>query len=222
MVTDADCLKDSLRLLLDDGLAKTPLRVDDAQRSKLIDYIVLLGKWNKTHNLTAIRHPQEMITRHLLDSLSISEHIKPGALLDVGAGAGLPGIPLAITRDDISVTLVDSVNKKTRFMEYVATALGLGNVAVKHTRIENLKAVEKFPMVTARAFADIGKLCDLTRDLIIPGGQILAMVGRLPEHEQTESFQQISGFSLQGIEKLLVPGEQAQRNLVILERCRDQ
>ena len=214
--------KESLRTLLDDGLAEMSLSIDDLQRSLLIDYVLLLSKWNKTHNLTAIRNPQDMITRHLLDSLSISEFVASGRLLDVGSGAGLPGIPLAIIRSDLSVTLVDSVKKKTQFMAFAASAMGLSNVTVEHTRIEDLDAPKAFPMVTARAFADINLLCDLTRRLITPNGQVLAMFGRFPEHEQMESFRQISGFSLQGIEKLQVPGEQAQRNLVILERSVDQ
>ncbi len=213
---------ETLRVLLDDGLAEIAPDVDSTQRQQLIEYVELLHKWNKTHNLTAIRNPQEMISRHLLDSLSISRFVGSGELLDVGAGAGLPGIPLAITRTDVSVTLVDSVVKKTRFMAFAANSLGLSNVQVVHTRIEDLKPSQTFPMVTARAFADISTLCDLTRRLITPGGQVLAMYGRLPEHEQMESFSQISGFSLLGIEKLRVPCEQGQRNLVILERCADQ
>jgi 16S rRNA (guanine527-N7)-methyltransferase len=220
MATDTLAL--SLREQLDAGLQQTSLSVSDSQRTKLVDYVLLLSKWNKTHNLTAIKSPAEMITRHVLDSLSISPYVTAGALLDVGAGAGLPGIPLAVTRDDISVTLVDSVNKKTQFMAFAATALGLANVTVQHSRIENLSVENQFPMVTARAFADIGKLCELTRGYVLPGGRILAMVGRVPEHEQMESFQQIAGFSLERIEKLLVPGEQAQRNLVILTRCSEQ
>ena len=220
MATDTLAL--SLREQLDAGLQQTSLSVSDSQRTKLVDYVLLLSKWNKTHNLTAIKSPAEMITRHVLDSLSISPYVTAGALLDVGAGAGLPGIPLAVTRDDISVTLVDSVNKKTQFMAFAATARGLANVTVQHSRIENLSVENQFPMVTARAFADIGKLCELTRGYILPGGRILAMVGRVPEHEQMESFKQIAGFSLERIEKLLVPGEQAQRNLVILTRCSEQ
>lgn len=212
-------LEHSLQTLLEQGLEQMELTLAPEQSSKLVDYVLLLAKWNKTHNLTAVKSPQAMISRHILDSLTLCRYLGDGPLLDVGAGAGLPGIPLAIVNPELSVTLVDSVRKKTRFMEIAAATLALENVSVLHTRVESLDKEAHYSMVTARAFTAVMALCELTERLISPGGRLLAMIGQPLDHEHMESLQGMAGFSLFGTEKLCVPGEQGQRNLLILERC---
>ena len=205
------------------GLQQMDLDVDVADQQKLVRYVTTLHKWNKTHNLTAIRDPQQMIGRHLLDSLSIARYLTGQTLLDVGSGAGLPGIPLAVVKPHLNVTCLDSVLKKTRFMLFAANALDLANVSVSHARVEALKHEGGYDMIVARAFSSIEKLCALTEHLLAPEGQILAMIGRPLETEfETDaiSVQLDSGskFNVTRTEKLFVPGETAQRNIVILQK----
>lgn len=207
-----------MRSSLASGLEQMQLQVPESRQILLVEYVVLLARWNKIHNLTAIKSPAQMITRHVLDSLSVSPFLQGQSLLDVGAGAGLPGIPLAIIHPELSVTLVDSVRKKTQFMAIAAGTLGVNNVQVRHSRVEELTDVGDFDMVTARAFTEVELLCQLTETLIRSGGRVLAMIGREPEREQMESFRRLAGYTELEIHKLCVPGEQGERNLVILTR----
>lgn len=204
---------------LHQGLEEMQLSVSDCMAQNLIDYVILLDRWNKVHNLTAIRSPLDMIARHLLDSLSIDPHLQGDSLLDIGAGAGLPSIPLAIVHPEISVTAVDSASKKTRFMTIAASTLGLRNLQVEHRRVETLQKELKVDMVTARAFADVDVLCRLAAPHLHSGGLLLAMVGKPPNREKMERLRRIEGYSTLEIQKLLVAGEKAERNLVILQRC---
>lgn len=223
---------------LAEGLEQMQLTVADADQQRLVSYIEMLHKWNKTHNLTAVRNPQQMITRHLLDSLSIAGYLRGNSLLDVGSGAGLPGIPLAIIKPHLNVTLLDSVLKKTRFMLFAVGQLELSNVNVLHTRVETLAGTDAanshgtdqlgyegqgFDMIVARAFSSIEKLCALTAHLLAPQGQILAMIGKPLEAEYTGVCSDVtitdgSVFSVTRSEKLFVPGENGQRNIVILQK----
>ncbi len=209
-------MRQSLEDELTDGLQQLGMDVQPDTRDKLIDYILLLSKWNKTHNLTAIRDVQEMVRRHLLDSLSIAPYIDAPALLDVGAGAGLPGIPIGIVKPHVNVTLVDSVVKKTRFMQFAAAELSLSNIEPLHERVQNLPADPGFPIVVARAFSSIDKLCQLTAHLVSPNGKILAMTGRPLDAQHTDP-NQLAGFKVVKEEKLFVPGETAERNIVVLQ-----
>ena len=189
------------------------IEANDVICESLANYVNLLVKWNKVINLTAVRDPHDMISRHILDSLSVHQHIDGDSLADVGAGAGLPGIPLAILKPHMNVTLIDSVAKKTRFMQHVALQLKLANVTVLHSRVE---AVElQSDRVIARAFAAPDKLARLTRHLLPVRGKLLAMVGQMPNRDFLEN---IAGFSLIETAKLTIPGETAERNIVILQR----
>lgn len=211
-------MSDHLLSSLADGLEAMQLPMSSAQQQCLLDYVLLIDKWNRVYNLTAVKTPAEMITRHLLDSLSISAFLKGDSILDIGAGAGLPGIPLAISHPALSVTLVDRVQKKWRFMTFAAGTLGLANVSVEHKRIEQLEAPQGFAMITARAFAEVDVLCRLSARLLRPDGRVLAMIGKPLNDEQMERLRAVEGFSPPEIHKLCVPGEQGDRNLVILTR----
>jgi len=213
----------ALQAQLTAGLQQMQLDTPELNKQKLVQYVTTLHKWNKTHNLTAIRNPQQMIGRHLLDSLSITEYLHGQSLLDVGSGAGLPGIPLAVIKPHLNVTLLDSVLKKTRFMLFAANALGLANVTVKHARVESLISSAGYDMIVARAFSTVEKLCAVSEHLLAPQGQILAMIGKPladEAHSDGTSVKLASGseFSVIRSEKLFVPGEMAQRNIVILRK----
>jgi len=203
----------ALRRELTHGLERMQIAFTDDQCDALLGYVELLVKWNRVINLTAVRDPQQMVRRHILDSLSVHEHINSSTLIDVGAGAGLPGIPLAILKPHMNVTLIDSVAKKTRFIQQAALALKLNNVTVLHSRVEDVE--KQAQLVIARAFAAPEKLAALTSHLLQPGGRLLAMVGQMPERELLEN---ISGFSPILTAKLTIPDETAARNIVILQR----
>ena len=189
------------------------IEVTGDQCDALAGYVELLVKWNKVINLTAVRDPHEMVRRHILDSLAVHKYIDSHTLIDAGAGAGLPGIPLAILKPHMNVTLIDSVAKKTRFIQQAATELKLANVTALHSRVEEVEIQAQ--LVIARAFAAPEKLAGLTRHLLPPGGRLLAMVGQMPERELLEN---ISGFSRILTAKLTIPDETAERNIVILQR----
>jgi len=165
---------------LHDGLSKMGVT---SFPELLADYLMLLSKWNKAYNLTAVRDPKEMADKHILDSLATLSHIQGNRLLDVGSGAGLPGIPLAITLPHCDVTLVDSNGKKTRFMQAVKRELNLANIHIIHDRIENIIDEQGYDCILSRAFSDLGQMLQYTNHLIKPDGVWLAMKGRVPQQE---------------------------------------
>lgn len=173
----------ALTAKLANGLVAMGLSVAMETQRQLLDYLALLHKWNRVHNLTAVRDPEAMVTRHLLDSLAVLPHIRARRLLDVGSGAGLPGIPLALCQPDLQVTVLDSSHKKASFMRQVKAELGLANLQVVCARVEQFKPEERYDIVIARAFSDLQQLIDRTRHLIQPGGQWLAMKGVIPQAE---------------------------------------
>ncbi len=175
-----------LRQILLSGTEQMGLSLSEAQSDKLLDYLELMIKWNKTYNLSAIRDPQSGVKKHLLDSLSILPHIGNEPLLDVGAGAGLPGIVLAIMRPKLSISVLDSVGKKCRFMQFVKTQLQLDNLNVVNERVEAFKPQACFAQVTSRAFAEVGKTLKLTRHLLCDNGRYLLMKG---DHFSQEEVQ---------------------------------
>lgn len=199
------------------GARALGLALDDSAIERLLRFGALLAKWNTTHNLTAIRSPDGIRTHHLLDSLSLAAPLvrwMPAGgrrVLDVGAGGGLPGIPLAIVRPDLEFTLVDAVQKKVAFLRQAQLELGLANLATVHGRIEAL-ALEPFPLITARAFAALPKFCELTRPLLAPGGVWLAMKGLRPEAELAALP---PWAEVLAIEPLEVPDLQEARHLVV-------
>lgn len=210
-------LRTQMHAKLATGLAEMGLQLSAEQQEKLLDYLTLIYKWNQVHNLTAVRNPLEMITLHILDSLSILPHIESKRLLDVGAGAGLPSIPLAICLPELQVTAIDAVLKKVTFMRQVKAELGLANFTVVHGRIEDQNVPskempEKFDTITSRAFSEIGLFVKLTQHLLRDGGKWLAMKGTVPQQEFDKS-----GIHPSEIKVLKVAGLDAERHLVVLE-----
>ncbi len=171
------------RKQLGSGLEQMDLRMSQQQQQRLLEYLALLMKWNRTYNLTAIRNPEEMVARQLLDSLSILTLVQGRRILDVGTGAGLPGIPLAICMPQAEFTLVDSNGKKSRFVQQAKLELGLDNLEVHQSRIEQFEAAEGFDTITTRAFAALPKIVGLTARLLSDNGIVLAMKGSVPEDE---------------------------------------
>jgi 16S rRNA (guanine527-N7)-methyltransferase len=213
-------LQATLKAKLQAGLLEMNLQISDDKQDKLIAYLLLIDKWNKVHNLTAIRDPLAMVTLHLLDSLSVLPHVQalaPKYLLDVGAGAGLPSIPLAICLPDLQVTAIDSVLKKTSFMRQVKGELALTNFQVEYGRVEALKAKQLFDVIVSRAFSEIALFLKLTKHLLAEGGQWLAMKGVVPEHEfENQDFKNMA-IKPSRIEVLKVAGLDAERHLVYLQ-----
>jgi 16S rRNA (guanine527-N7)-methyltransferase len=169
--------------LLSGGLAELGIELEDSVQQRLLAYHALLIKWNKAYNLTSVRKPEQMITRHLLDSLSILPFVGPGDLLDVGTGPGLPGMILALVQRDRAVTLLDSNGKKTRFLTQVKMELGVDNVTVVHSRLETWQPGQTFSQITSRAFATLADMVAKSHHLLAPGGHFLAMKGLYPTDE---------------------------------------
>ncbi|GAB6139585.1 16S rRNA (guanine(527)-N(7))-methyltransferase RsmG [Methylosoma difficile] len=174
------------RAMLADGLAALNLPATDVQIDQLLAFIALIEKWNKAYNLTAIRNREEMVRLHLLDSLAIVPFIEGQRVIDIGTGAGLPGIPLAIFLPDTQFTLLDSNAKKTRFVQQVILELKLGNVSVQHQRVEAFQPAQGFDRVLTRAFASLADIIKLTRHLLAQDGALLAMKSQQLETELAE------------------------------------
>ena len=189
-------------------------QLSSQQYQLLADFVDLLDKWNQTYNLTAVRDKEHMVERHIVDSLSLLPYLSDGKLLDIGTGAGLPGIPLAIARPDIRTTLVDSNAKKTRFLQQVKAELALDNINIIHGRIEKV-LLTPYEMVTARAFATVAEMINMAGHHCIDGGQMLLMKGNYPE---TELMALPADFQQQIIQ-LNTPTDAA-RHLVILQKMK--
>ncbi len=209
--------------LLAEGVAEMGLDVSAEVQQKLLAYLALLQKWNKVYNLTAVRDPNEMVTLHLLDSLSVLPHVQVKNLLDVGSGGGLPGVVLAICLPSLQVTTIDTVQKKAIFMRQVKGELGLDNLQVVHARVESFKPAEKFEAIISRAFSELALFVKLTKNLLAQNGQWLAMKGQVPHHEldtlKLESLNILGSLNIrvQKIIPLTVAGLDAERHLVVLE-----
>ena len=172
-----------IETMLNDGLQHLGQKL---QAKVFLQYLMLLQKWNSAYNLTAIRDMDVMVGRHILDSLAICPWVKGPRLLDVGTGAGFPGIPLALAMPEMHVVLLDSNGKKIRFLREVKRVLSLDNVDIVQTRAENYRPEVGFDTVTSRAFSDVQQLTDWTRHLIVPNGIWLAMKGRYPQVELSQ------------------------------------
>lgn len=203
-------MKAGVERRLDDGMAALGLSVEGEVRDRLLAFVALLHKWNRAYNLTAVRDIETMVTRHLLDSLAIVPHIEGPKLLDVGSGAGLPGIVVAIARPDIALTSIDSNGKKIRFQRQAAFELGLGNVTPVHDRVEALEGVA-FEQITSRAFAAPAEFVTLTRSLLADGGHWLAMAGRVEDIALPDDVRLVQTWALQ------IPEEPAQRHLLKMD-----
>jgi 16S rRNA (guanine527-N7)-methyltransferase len=202
----------SLQQILADGLATQEIALTQETQMRLLDYLTLLSKWNKVHNLTAVRDAEAMVKLHLLDSLAVLPHLRSGNLLDVGSGAGLPGIPLALSRPELKVTVLDSSHKKATFLRQAKAELGLDNLDVVCERVEKYHPEQKYDQVISRAFSDISEFVKLTGHLRSGQGLWLAMKGVYPYDE----LAQLKDVSAE-IVPLTVPGLDAQRHLVFLK-----
>lgn len=197
--------------LLHQGLIKMNLSLDRHLEAQLIRYIELIGQWNRVFNLTAIRDLDTMVTRHLLDSLTIVPYIKGRTVLDVGTGAGLPGIPLAIVMPDHHFVLLDSNQKKTRFLQQTCYQMRLKNVRVVHERVEDYQPEQLFDVVVSRAFSTLREFLSMSEHLVKPGAQFLAMKGVYP---LTELQEIASPFKIINTHPLTVPNLDAERHVV--------
>lgn len=206
----------SQQAILEAGLGEAGIALPAEVRQKLLDYLALIQKWNKVHNLTAVRDPDEMVTLHLLDSLSVLPHIKATRLLDVGSGAGLPGIPLALCLPELQVTVMDSSHKKASFMRQAKAELGIPNLEVVCGRVEDYKPDQLFDIVISRAFSDLNQFVTLTGHLGTAGAQWLAMKGVHP-YDELAQLNAIPAQLVPEVIPLKVPGLQAQRHLVFLK-----
>jgi 16S rRNA (guanine527-N7)-methyltransferase len=196
------------------GVTALGLTLPEGAEAKLLAYLALLDKWNRVYNLTALREVKRMVSHHLLDSLATVGFFQGKTVLDVGSGGGLPGIPLAIARPEMRVTLIDSVAKKTAFLLQAKTELGLTNLSVVTGRVEEYQPDGCFDVITSRAFSDLKEFVTLTRHLLKPTGRWLAMKGLMP-HEEIALLPDWAKVSANKV--LEVPGLEASRHLIVLE-----
>jgi len=197
---------------LQQGIEQLGLDVSAETQEKLIAYLQLMLKWNKAYNLTAIREIDSMVIRHLLDSLSIMPFINESPVLDVGTGAGLPGIPLALCLPDHQFVLLDSNGKKTRFLTQAKIELGIENIEVIHSRIEDYKPDFCFEMITCRAFAALNTILDLTQHLVTSSTRVMAMKGK----EEMPTLAE--GYARSAEHELNVPWLDEERRLIEIKR----
>jgi 16S rRNA (guanine527-N7)-methyltransferase len=198
---------------LESGLSSLGLPTTLAPR--LLDYLALLDRWNHTYNLTAIRDPREMLTKHLLDSLAMHGFLDDERLADLGTGPGLPGIPLAIAKPSLRVALVESNGKKARFLREAVRSLELDNARVLESRAEAVAEPGAFDVITARALDSLAGIIAVGGHLLAPGGRLLAMKGVRPDQEIAELP---AGWVVSAIHPLRVPGLAAERHLVEVTR----
>ncbi len=200
--------------LLAELIEEARLTISKLQQTQLLGYVNLLNKWNKAYNLTSVRDPKEMLVKHLLDSLVVSEHLKGKRFIDVGTGPGLPGIPLAIVNPDAQFVLLDSLGKRITFIRQVIHELGITNVTAVKSRVEEYQALP-FDAVISRAFASLSDMVTWCHHLPAPNGVFFALKGQLDENEMADLPKNCSVI---GIKPLIVPRLEGQRHLVILQR----
>ncbi|MBI1394424.1 MAG: 16S rRNA (guanine(527)-N(7))-methyltransferase RsmG [Betaproteobacteria bacterium] len=198
---------------IEQGLHQCGLESPAGAVDKLVAYLALLEKWNAVYNLTALRDPESWVTHHVLDSLVTLPFLEGGPIADVGTGAGLPGIPLAIFRPDWTFTLIDSNQKKAAFLENTIGSLRLPNVRVRCERVEALGIESLHRHVISRAFAELAEFVSLAGRLLAPGGRMLAMKGQYPDEEIRRLP---PTFRCDSVQQLNVPGLDAARHLVVL------
>jgi 16S rRNA (guanine527-N7)-methyltransferase len=197
------------------GLVSMGIAVAPGQRARLAAHLELIAKWNRVHNLTAVRETAQMVGLHLLDSLSILPRVEGArSIADVGTGPGFPGIPIAIVREDATVTLVESSHKKCAFLRQAKTELALANVEVACERVEHFAPAERFDAVVSRAFSDLSDFVAQAGHLVAPGGKLIAMKGVYPFDEiaRVPATHRVAE-----VIELHVPSLDAKRHLVVLE-----
>jgi len=199
--------------LLINGLRE--LNLDTAKADKLIEYVLLLEKWNKTYNITAIRDLKQMVILHLIDSASVYRYLKGNSIIDVGTGGGIPGIIFAILNPQLDLTLLDSSQKKTRFLRFAQRQLKLTNLKIVCQRVEKFQAIKPYDVVISRAFTEVGNFLKLAGHLCANSGQMLAMKGpRIESEKNTLSL----GFELVQDFDVRVPFLEAQRRLLVFNK----
>jgi len=208
---------------LDAGLSKgieaLALTIAPQNQQRLLQYLALIVKWNQVHNLTAVREPEKMLTQHLLDSLAVVPHIAGPRIADVGSGAGLPGIPLALARPDWSVVLIESNHKKAAFLQQARIELKLENIEIVTERVEHYRPAERFDTVISRAFSDVAEFVTLAGHLCADAGRLAAMKGIYPHEELAQPLAQPPDqFTLEKVVAVAVPGLAAERHLVLVKR----
>lgn len=195
------------------GLIALGLTLDGNTQQRLLDYIALIEKWNRVYNLTAIRDPEKMVSHHLLDSMAVAPHLHARCLLDVGSGAGLPGIPLALACPDMQVTLLDSNHKKCAFLNQAVMELKLNNAEVCGERVESWQTQNRFDVIISRAFSEMGEFVRIARHLLAPGGVFAAMKGLHP-YEEIDKLP--PEYKVRQVLPLAVPGLEGARHLALI------
>ena len=200
---------------LEQGCERLGIALSADQSTRLRRHLALLAKWNRRLNLTSVKGMDDMVVRHLLDSLAIARFVRGQSLLDIGSGGGFPGMPLAVINPQLEVTLLDSRGKRIEFLRYACAALDLGGVSVVRGRVEDYRPAQKFDTLAVRAFASLGETLKATVALHRPGVRLLAMKGRLPVREMAALDD--SWRERMTVEKLQVPFLAAERHLIIIE-----
>jgi 16S rRNA (guanine527-N7)-methyltransferase len=220
MAFDSTAISNDLRAGLADlrGFQLNTATTSQAFIAQLAGYLRELDKWNKTYNLTAVRDPVDMVARHVLDALSVQPYLHGTRVLDVGTGAGLPGIPLALANPDKHFTLLDSNGKKVRFVQHMIGELGIGNAMPVQARVESWDAASNFDTIVSRAFSSLADFINSSGHLLAPGGCLLAMKGKLP---QDEIKALPSGWRVTDSYVLAVPGLDAERHALVLQPAAD-
>ena len=207
---------DSLRNTLEQGLEMLELQLSAGQVSQLLEYLSLMAKWNRAYNLSAIRDSYQAVSKHLLDSLSVAQWISGERFIDVGTGGGLPGIPLAIAYPDKHFALLDSVGKKTRFLFQVQQNLGLKNIEVIHSRVEQYQPEQLYHGVLSRAFSSLCNMTSSCQHLLTNGGKFFAMKGLFPEDELSALEKR---YMVETVYPVHVPGLSEQRCLIVISQA---
>lgn len=207
---------ENLRPVLESGLDALCIKLAKEQQDKIINYLIILSKWNSVYNLTAIRDPKEMMTHHVLDSLSaVPAFTEAQNVLDVGSGGGLPGMILAICYPDKKISMIDTVSKKTAFLNQAKAELGLNNVTVYSARVESLQVNQRFDVITSRAFSELNNFVNWSQHLLAEGGRFIAMKG---VHPQGEMERLPEGWEVKEVRPLTVPGLDAERHLIFIQK----
>lgn len=208
-------IQQELHAILTSGLDALSLELSDIQQQQLVNYVVMIDKWNKAYNLTSVRDPKQMMVKHILDSLAIVPHLSGDNIIDVGTGPGLPGMPLAIAFPDKSFTLLDSLGKRVRFMTQCVHTLKLTNVTPVQSRVEEHHGERPYDIVLSRAFASLKDMLHWCAHLVDSEGQFLALKGQFPQDEIDEVSDH---FHVSKTENLTVPNLVGERHLVWLKK----
>jgi len=208
-----------LHSILASGLEALSLNLTDKQQQQLVEFVLLIDKWNKAYNLTSVRCPKQMMVKHILDSLAIVPHLTGENIIDVGTGPGLPGMPLAIAFPDKTFTLLDSLGKRVRFMTQCVHTLKLTNVTPVNSRVENHVGDKPYDIVLSRAFASLKDMLHWCEHLVDSDGQFLALKGQFPQSEIDEVSDH---FQVTATENITVPNLEGERHLVWLRKTQQR